>query len=62
MKWIKFEGIVIVIVVRHDCSYGISVYSMCIKIIGQMKGDGKRSGKDECKGMDSSRMEFMGNV
>lgn len=38
------------------------MYSMCIKIIGQMKGDGKRSGKDECKGMDSSRMEFMGNV
>lgn len=53
MEWIRFEAI---IVVDYSCSYRTMEfqYIRCVKIIGQVKGDGKGNRKDECKEMEDS--------
>lgn len=55
-KWIKFEGIIIVIVVTHSCSYRIRCNFGIFNVYkNNWTNERGWKTKDKCKGMDSSR-------
>lgn len=55
-KWIKFEGIIIVIIVTHSYSYKIRCNFGIFNVYkNNWTNERGWKTKDKCKGMDSSR-------